>query len=179
MALFAKSERFPTESCTTDLGPGDYNPPTPKPNSAGAVSLGFTGPKGLPNSIREQAVEDTNLSPRTSAARLRRTSAATTVGRRPSLGGSRSIVNAAVARVGKLEAEQLGKQLTWSEREREKLQNEIGKFRQREVRTLITIGIGTNLQDPTSIDLCNSQTYTRRSRRLGLVTLRWLVPILM
>lgn len=144
MALFAKSERFPAESCTTDLGPGDYNPPTPKPNSAGAVSLGFTGPKGLPNSIREQAVEDTNLSPRISAARLRRASAATTVTRRPSLGGPRSIVNATVARVGKLEAEHLGKQLTWSEREREKLQNEVLKFRQREVSTLVAIRVDTS-----------------------------------
>lgn len=138
MALFAKSkvERFQDETCGSNLGPGDYSPTAPKPNAAGAVSMGFTAPKGLPDILREQVIEEeTKLSASSngSSHRLRRSSVAAK-GRRPSMRGPRSAASAAAARLGKVEAQQLARKLSWSEREMEKLQAEVAQLRQREVR---------------------------------------------
>lgn len=139
MALFAKSkvERFQDETYGSHLGPGDYSPMAPKPNAAGAVSMGFTAPKGLPDILREQVIEEeeTKLSASSVGAvhRLRRSSVAAK-GRRPSIRGPRSAASAAAARLGKVEAQQIARKLSWSEREMEKLQTEVAQLRQREVR---------------------------------------------
>lgn len=135
MALFAKSkvERFQDETYGSNLGPGDYSPTAPKPNAAGAVSMGFTAPKGLPDILREQVIEEETKFSASSVGAVHRLSVAEK-SRRPSIRGPRSAASAAVARLGKVEAQQLARKLSWSEREMEKLQTEVAQLRQREVR---------------------------------------------
>lgn len=142
MALFAKSkvERFQDETSGSSLGPGDYDPCVPKSNGhrAGAASLGFTARKGLHPPEREGPIpEDTEaifytardrrpsiaLSPKSPKSPKRMSVSAS---RLPSNGGG-------VSRLEKLETEHQAKHLTWSEREREKLQEDLAKLRLREV----------------------------------------------
>lgn len=137
MASFAKSkvERFQDDTYGSSLGPGDYDPRVPKSTAhgAGAVSLGFTAPKGIAVSDKEEPLPD-ETEATFSAARERRATVGGVAARRLAVGGSRLSVNSGTSRLDKVEAEQQAKQLSWSEREREKLEAEVSKLRLREVR---------------------------------------------
>lgn len=100
----AKAERFLSETCGSDLGTGDYSPAAMKPNSSGAVSLAFTSPKGPPNSLRKRASieQDSDLSARLSAARLRLNNA-DVARRRSTIGGLRSASSTVASRIRKVE----------------------------------------------------------------------------
>lgn len=144
MALFAKSkvERFQEEVQGSGLGPGDYDPCVPKSKSSvGAASLGFTAAKGLsPVHKAEAAIEEeTETVLDSAAARIdRRSNAAAPQGlRRLTVGGASRLSSSGVSRLVHVEAEHQTKQLAWSEREREKLQAEVVKLREREVSLVL------------------------------------------
>lgn len=140
MALFAKSkvERFQEEAYGSGLGPGDYDPCVPKSTGrgAGAVSLGFTSRRGggAEDTKTAEAIPEQTEAAFT-AARDRRSTVGGVGSRRPSSAGgvSRLSVASGASRLLQVEAEQQGRQLAWSEREREKLQGELVKLREREV----------------------------------------------
>lgn len=140
MALFAKSkvERFQEETYGSGMGPGDYDPSVPKSTSrgAGAVSLGFTSRRGGTEDMKTADPIPEQTEAAFAAARDRRSTVGGVGSRRPSSAGgmSRLSVASGASRLLQVEAEQQAKQLAWSEREREKLQGEVVKLREREVR---------------------------------------------
>lgn len=140
MALFAKSKvnRFQEEPRGSGLGPGYYDPCVPQSSeyNAGSVSLGFTAPKDAsrsPSRGRSSAAGRRKAS--ASPPRGRRCNAQSRSMRRMTMGGPPAQTSA-VSRLLHVEAEHQAKQLAWSEREREKLQAEANKLREREVKNI-------------------------------------------
>lgn len=128
MALFAKSkvERFEVEPNMSTIDFGISKAAAFRARAG----LGFTADK-LPATRRgEMNPEETG--PTFISAQNKRLSAGFAT-RRSGAGRHRPGSNLVVSRLRKVEAEQQGKQLAWSEREREKLQAEVFKLRKREV----------------------------------------------
>lgn len=143
MALFARSkvERFHEEPQASGPGPGDYDPCVPKSSeyNAGAVSLGFTTPKGAGRSpSKDGSVTDGQESAGSPLRESRSYSPQRRGTRRMTVDGTRH-VSPGTSRIVLGDAGQPARKLPWLERDEEKLETEAVKLREREVGVLKTL----------------------------------------